>query len=126
MTVASGGWYTARSESLVPPEGCFIHRRPRRSKALANTKSAAKRNRANQRRRVENQKVRSEVRTIVKKAREAIGKDPGAAKKAFDVAARELARAASKGVVHKRNASRHISRLARALNAGKPLAAPAQ
>ncbi len=83
---------------------------------MANTKSAVKRNRQAQKRRVRNAGIRSTVKTAVKKAREAIAKkDPAAAKAAFQAAASTIDRASTKGVVHKRAASRKIGRLAKAV-----------
>ncbi|MGA9526229.1 MAG: 30S ribosomal protein S20 [Myxococcaceae bacterium] len=82
---------------------------------MANTKSAEKRNRQSQKRRVRNLAEKSRVRTAVKDAREAFAsKDAGKSKDAFKAAARTLGKAASKGVLHKRTASRRISRLAKA------------
>jgi small subunit ribosomal protein S20 len=84
---------------------------------LANTVSSEKRNRQAQKRRIRNQAVRTGVKTAVSKAREALAsKDPQKAKEAFQSAARALNKAASKGVLHARNASRHIARLAKQLS----------
>ena len=88
---------------------------------MANTRSAEKRNRQAQKRRTRNVHVRSQLKTAVKKAREAITQgDAGKAKEAFTIAARAIDKAASKGVLHANNAARKISRLAKAL--GKPAA----
>jgi small subunit ribosomal protein S20 len=79
---------------------------------VANTKSAEKRNRQAQKRRTRNTAVRSTVKTAVKNAREAIAaRDPAQLKEALHSAVRSLSKAASKGVLHKRTASRRISRL---------------
>ena len=79
---------------------------------MANTKSAQKRNRQALRRRARNQAVRTQVKSAVKKAREALAlKDPAKFQEALRAAARTLDRAASKGVLHKKNASRRIARL---------------
>jgi len=83
---------------------------------MANTKSAEKRNRQNQKRAAANRLYRGAARTAVKKARVAIAAgDPNAAElvRSAEVA---LARAATKGVVHQNNASRRTSRLMLALN----------
>jgi small subunit ribosomal protein S20 len=85
---------------------------------LANTVSAEKRNRQAQKRRVRNMKVRTGVKSAVKKAREAIVRGDASAREAFQAAAKTLEKAASKGVVHKNAASRRISRLAKALAKG--------
>ena len=82
---------------------------------MANTKSAEKRSRQNLKRRTRNQTVRTQVKSALKRAREAIGGgDPAAAQAALHDAIRTLSGAASKGVLHPRNAARRISRLARA------------
>jgi small subunit ribosomal protein S20 len=79
---------------------------------VANTKSAQKRNRQAVKRRARNQAVRTQVKSAVKKAREALAaKDPAKAQEALRAAARTLDKAASKGVLHKKNASRRIARL---------------
>ena len=85
---------------------------------MANTRSAQKRNRQALKRRARNQSVRTQVKSAVKKAREALAaKDPAKAQQALRAAARTLDKAASKGVLHKRTAARRKSRMARAANA---------
>ena len=85
---------------------------------MANTKPAEKRNRQAQKRRARNAAVRTAVKNAVKTAREAIAsKDPAKAKGALADATRTLNTAASKGVLHARNASRRIARLAKAATA---------
>ncbi|GMU60750.1 MAG: 30S ribosomal protein S20 [Myxococcaceae bacterium] len=82
---------------------------------MANTRSAEKRNRQAQKRNVRNTAVRSSVKTALKKAREAIATgDAAKAKDAVKAATRALDKAATKGVLHARNASRHVARLAQA------------
>ncbi len=83
---------------------------------MANIRSAEKRNRQAQKRRLRNIQVRTGVKNAVKKAREALEKgDLAAAKQALQVATQTLGKAASKGIVHANNASRRISRLNSAL-----------
>jgi len=85
---------------------------------VANTKSAEKRNRQAQKRRARNVQVRTSVKTIVKKAREALlAKDPSKAKEAVRLAEKALTRAHSKGVLHAKNAARHVARLRHQLHA---------
>ncbi len=87
---------------------------------MANTKSAQKRNRQALKRRARNVAVRSQVRSALKKAREAFAtKDPAKAQEALRAAAATLNKAASKGVLHARNASRRIARLTKAATAAK-------
>jgi small subunit ribosomal protein S20 len=83
---------------------------------LANTASAEKRNRQAQKRRARNVQVRTGVKSAVKKVREAVEKNDGAAaKEALRAAERALGKAGSKGVLHRNAASRRISRLAKAV-----------
>ena len=84
---------------------------------MANTRSAEKRNRQTQKRRARNITVRSTVKTAVKDARDAFAsKDPAKVKEALQNAARTLAKAGSKGVLHKRTIARRISRLTKQAN----------
>jgi small subunit ribosomal protein S20 len=84
---------------------------------LANTQSAIKNIRKNQRRRLRNQAVRSRTRTAVKRARSAIESgQQDEAQEALRVAYSNLDKAAQKGVIHKNNASRRKARLARMYN----------
>jgi len=79
---------------------------------MANHPSAKKRNRQRVKRAARNQHAIRSVRTVVKAARLAIASgDPGAAQSVVTEASRALARAASKGVVHSRTASRTTSRI---------------
>jgi small subunit ribosomal protein S20 len=84
---------------------------------MANTKSAEKRNRQAQKRRARNQAVKTQVRGSIKEVRDAIAKDPAKAAEIVRNAERTLAKAASKGVLHARNASRRIGRLHKAVAA---------
>jgi small subunit ribosomal protein S20 len=80
---------------------------------VANTKSAQKRNRQALKRRARNQAVRTQVKSAVKKVREALAsKNPAQLQELLRAATRTLDKAASKGVLHKKNASRRIARLA--------------
>ena len=81
---------------------------------MANTKSAKKRVRQNERRRIRNRGVRSKVRTAVKLAR---GSEGAEMRTAVAEAIRELDRAVSKGVLHRNTAARKKSGLARRLAA---------
>ena len=85
---------------------------------MANHKSALKRIRQSERRRKRNQHIRSQMRTMVKRCREAFESgDTSRASDAFKVAEREIRRAATKGIIPKQRADRSISRLAKRLNA---------
>ncbi|MCY3718715.1 MAG: 30S ribosomal protein S20 [Anaerolineaceae bacterium] len=85
---------------------------------MANSKSAEKRIRQNGKRRLRNRSHRNRARTLVKRAKVEIeGGDVTSAEEATRVAMRDLDKAASKGVIHKRNAARRKSRLMKRLNA---------
>lgn len=81
---------------------------------MANTKSAEKRIRANARRAERNKMYRSRVKTAIRKAEQLIftGK---ASEEAVRDAMSTLDRAAVKGIIHKNNAARRKSRLAKKL-----------
>jgi small subunit ribosomal protein S20 len=81
---------------------------------VANTKSAIKRIRQSEKRRVRNRTIRSQVRTAVKTARGAGG---DALRTAVAEAIRALDKAVTKGVVHRNTAARKKSALARRLAA---------
>jgi len=83
---------------------------------LANTRSAMKRIRQNQKRRVHNRVYRGSARTSVKKARLAIeAGNVEEARQATMDAVKALDKAAGKGILHKNNASRRKSRLMKQL-----------
>ncbi len=83
---------------------------------MANTKSAKKRIRSNERKRQFNVVHRSKARTMVKAARTSIEKgSPEKSAESVREAVRALDKAASKGVIHKNNASRRKSRLMKQL-----------
>lgn len=83
---------------------------------MANHPSAEKRNRQRLVRTERNKAVKSTVRTAVKKARTAIAAGDKTAKDKVSAASRELARAAQKGVMHPRTASRTTARMQHALS----------
>ena len=84
---------------------------------MANTPSALKRIRQNERRRLRNRAVRSKVRTAVKTARTALGTAGTQSREAALEAIRALDKAVTKGVIHRNTASRKKSALARGLSA---------
>lgn len=83
---------------------------------MANHASALKRHRQSEKRRQRNAAVKSSLRTAVKKVKEtaAAGK-ADEAKASLQKAISELDRAVTKGVLHRNNASRRISRLTKQL-----------
>lgn len=80
---------------------------------MANTKSAKKMVRKIARKTAVNKSRKTQMRTQVKKVEEAISAgDKTAAVAAFKSAEPQLAKSAQKGVIHKKTASRKVSRLA--------------
>ncbi|WGW13863.1 30S ribosomal protein S20 [Saxibacter everestensis] len=80
---------------------------------MANIKSQIKRIATNEKARLRNQAVRSEVKSAIRAFREAAkAGDKDAAVKAQSAAARTLDKAVSKGVLHKNNAANRKSALA--------------
>jgi len=85
---------------------------------MATHPSAAKRARQALVRRDRNRSVRSSVRTAIKKVEAAVAaKDREAAATALTQATSAIARATSKGVLHKNTAGRRVSRLHLLVNA---------
>jgi small subunit ribosomal protein S20 len=85
---------------------------------MANTVSAKKMTRKIAKRTEINRARRSRMRTFVRKVEEAIASgNQNAAAEALRAAEPEIMRAAQKGVVHKNNASRKVSRLAHRIKA---------
>ncbi len=76
---------------------------------MANIKSQIKRNRQNEKRRIRNRAVRSELITREKAAIAAAGTDNEA--EALRQTIKRIDRAATKGVIHKNAAARRKSRL---------------
>lgn len=84
---------------------------------VANHASALKRHRQTVKRTRRNVALRTRLKHLVRAVRRAVaGGDPERANAALRAAARALDRAVTKGVVHRNNASRKISRLSRAVN----------
>lgn len=78
---------------------------------MANIKSQIKRNRQNERARLRNKAVRSEVKTRIKTAVNAAEQGVETVADDARTAIRRLDKAASKGVIHKNQAARRKSRL---------------
>jgi len=90
---------------------------------VANHKSAEKRNRQAQERRLRNRMNKSKMKTEVRKLNEAIvAGAEDEAKSALQTAISVIAKTASKGTIHKRTAARKISRLAKRVNKMEPAA----
>jgi small subunit ribosomal protein S20 len=83
---------------------------------LANIKSAIKRNKQNEKRRLRNRYFKGRARSFVKQARNAFEEeDLAEARRATLMAISALDKAAEKGVLHKNNVARRKSRLMRRL-----------
>lgn len=84
---------------------------------MANIKSAKKRILVTEIKTARNKSIRSEVKTSIKKVEAAVAaNDKEAAKAALSVAISNIESAASKGVYHKNNAARKVSRLTKLVN----------
>ncbi|THB71801.1 MAG: 30S ribosomal protein S20 [Desulfobulbaceae bacterium] len=84
---------------------------------MANHKSAEKRNRQAQVRRLRNRMNKSKMKTVVRTLNEAIeAGSADEAKEALKVAVPVIAKTASKGTIHRKTASRKISRLTKRVN----------
>lgn len=82
---------------------------------MATTRSAKKRHRQSLGRRARNRAVRARVRTAVKDVLAAVS-GKGDASGALRGAQKLLDQAAARGVIHRNNASRKVSRLARRIH----------
>ena len=89
-----------------------MERGPKKVEEMANSAQAKKRIRQNERRRLINKSRVSRIRTFVRKVEEAIASgDKSAAGDALKAAQPEIMRGVTKGVIHKKTASRKVSRL---------------
>jgi len=100
------------------PEGSEVGHCPSRPRTrkytVANIKSQIKRIKTNQKAQERNRAVKSEVRTAVRTAREAIASgDKDKASDAVKTANRKLDKAASKGVIHKNQAANKKSAISK-------------
>lgn len=83
---------------------------------MPNHKSAEKRVRQNERRRVINRSNRSRLRTAVKELRTALDKGGKSASELLPTTISEIDKAVQKGVLHRNAAARHKSRLTARVN----------
>lgn len=85
---------------------------------MANIKSQKKRNLTNEKARLRNVAVRSEVKTVIRNVNEAVASaDKEKATDALRLASKKLDKAVSKGVLHKKNAANRKSAIAKKVNA---------
>jgi small subunit ribosomal protein S20 len=78
---------------------------------VANIKSQIKRNKTNEKRRLRNKSVRSELRTRVKLAVNSASAGADESAEALRLAVKRIDKAAAAGVIHKNQAARRKSRL---------------
>ena len=78
---------------------------------MANIKSQIKRNRQNEKRRLRNRQVRSEMSTRIKAAVAAADENTDDVDELVEAAIKRIDKAAQKGVLHKNTAARKKSRL---------------
>ncbi len=84
---------------------------------MANHKSAIKRAKQSEIRRIRNMAVKTKVKNIIKKVRLAAEENQAQeATSTFDKAKSIIDKAANKGVIHRKNAARKISRLSQVVN----------
>ena len=85
---------------------------------MANIKSQIKRIRTNEKARLRNKAVKSELKTFVRRVRESVAAgDKDAASTALVAASKKLDKAVSKGVIHANQAANKKSALAKSVNA---------
>ena len=85
---------------------------------MANIKSAKKRINVIEKKTLRNKMIRSKVKTVIKKVEAAVAaNDKAAAEAALKDATSAIASAGSKGIFHKNNAARKVSRLTKLVNA---------
>jgi small subunit ribosomal protein S20 len=90
---------------------------------MANHKSALKRDRQSKVRRLRNRMNKSRMKSAVGKVEEAIASgSEEQARQTLQQAVSLIHKTASKGTIHKKTASRKVSRLARRVNQMRPLA----
>lgn len=82
---------------------------------MANSRSAEKRIKVNQKKRARNATYKSALKTSIKHYESALESDPSAASAHLQTAIKALDKAASKGVIHKNAAARKKSRLTKKL-----------
>ena len=84
---------------------------------MANIKSAKKRIKVAKRNETRNKATKSKVKTYIKKVEAAAATgDKETAAKLLKEATKHINKAKSKGVYHKKNAARKVSRIAKAVN----------
>jgi small subunit ribosomal protein S20 len=80
---------------------------------LSKSKSAAKRHKQSLKKRARNRHIRATVKTAVKEVRSAVEESTADAGAILSKAVSTIARAGSKGVLHKKTVARKVARLSR-------------
>ena len=83
---------------------------------MANIKSQKKRILTNEKARLRNKAVRSELKTRIKRAQDSLGAEGADTTELTRLAQKRLDKAGEKGRIHKNQASRRVSRLMKAAN----------
>jgi small subunit ribosomal protein S20 len=85
---------------------------------VANIKSQIKRNKTNEKARLRNKAVKSELKTAIRRTREAVAAgDAEKAAEAARLATKKLDKAVSKGVIHKNQAANKKSAISHSVSA---------
>ncbi|MGO2685049.1 MAG: 30S ribosomal protein S20 [Microbacterium sp.] len=85
---------------------------------MANIKSQIKRNKTNEKAHARNKAVKSELKTLIRRTREAIASgDKAAAESSLKVTSKKLDKAVSKGVIHENQAANRKSAIAKQVSA---------
>lgn len=83
---------------------------------MSSSKSAEKRHKQSIKRKIRNRHIRSTVKSAVKEVRAAVAEgDGGDAGKVLSKAVSTIAKAGSKGVLHKKTVARKVARLSKAV-----------
>jgi small subunit ribosomal protein S20 len=84
---------------------------------MANHKSALKRVRQNENRRMRNRVLKTRIKNVTKEVRQMVSEQSSEkALKSLDLAKSVIDKAAKKGAVHQRTAARKISRISKLVN----------
>ena len=82
---------------------------------MGKSKSAAKRHRQSLKKKIRNRHIRSTVKTAVKEVRTAVAGGAADVAETLSKAVSAVARAGSKGVLHKKTVARKVARLSKAV-----------
>ena len=117
-------WRRDHSHGSLPfalTQGFHPQRQPTGQVTVAKIKSQIKRNRQNEKRRLRNKSVRSEMHTRAKSALAAAASGEEHAEEKLRAAIKRIDKAAAKGVIHKNTAARRKSRLIARIRRQSPI-----